>query len=769
VEVTGQEARFRAMFAEEAEGRLATLSELLLELERNGEDQELLSSVFREAHTLKGAAAVVGLADVLRVAHAMEEVLEGLRRGDPATPAAVDALLGAVDGMREMVPAVLAGEDRTGHADRLVAALHDPTPALEPPPDPEPAPGPPPGPASAPAPGPAQPAPRRERRETVRLRVERLDELVRLVGEASAAALRVGRVVTDQLGVEPAGVPELHDLSRILESLQERTLQARMVPFGTIAEPLRRTARDLARSLGKAVELELRGQETELDRGVLEQVADPMLHLVRNAIDHGIELPEARLAAGKPRYGTVRVHAAQLGSEVVVTVADDGQGIDLARVRQQAGEAGDALDGVGDDEAIYAIFRSGLSTAATVSEVSGRGVGLDVVRASLASVRGRVEVHSEPGTGSEFRLSVPITLAVLPCLLVEAAGRRFGVPMHSVVSAEAAGWSEDHVEGQVVIRVRDTILPVSDLAATLGVTAGQGGAPASDSPAVVVASMTRRHAFRVDALLGQRNVVVKDLGRLLPRLALLAGASLEPDGSILLVLDVSGLVDRARWARSGGAGRPAPSPTPAVPAPAGPASVLVVDDTAVVRELERSILEEAGYRVRTAAAGRRPPTRTAPRRWPSPPRPAGRRPLPRSCPALAGWPCPSWSSSTSTRSWSTGSWAGCSGCRPCRWWWPPTATGPSLGSSTSHRPAPTSSSLPPPACPGCRWGRPGPSRPAAAAWSSTPTRRTCTGRRPTSCSARSPPPLAGRRSACCSPAWARTARPGCWRCAARGP
>ena len=604
MEVTGQEARFRAMFAEEAEGRLATLSELLLELERNGEDQELLSSVFREAHTLKGAAAVVGLADVLRVAHAMEEALEGLRRGGPATPAAVDALLGAVDGMREMVPAVLAGEDRAGHADRLVAALHDPPPALEPPPDPGLAAGPPPSPKPVPAPAPAQPTPGRERRETVRLRVERLDELVRLVGEASAAALRVGRVVTDQLGVEPAGVPELHDLSRILESLQERTLQARMVPFGTIAEPLRRTARDLARSLGKAVELELRGQETELDRGVLEQVADPMLHLVRNAIDHGIELPEARLAAGKPRYGTVRVHAAQLGSEVVVTVADDGQGIDLARVRQQAGKAGDALDGVGDDEAIYAIFRSGLSTAATVSAVSGRGVGLDVVRASLASVRGRVEVHSEPGAGSEFRLNVPITLAVLPCLLVEAAGRRFGVPMHSVVSAEAAGWSEDHVEGQIVIRVRDTILPVSDLAATLGVTAGQSEAPASDSPAVVLASMTRRHAFRVDALLGQRNVVVKDLGRLLPRLALLAGASLEPDGSILLVLDVSGLVDRARWARSGGAGRATPSPSPAVPAPAGPASVLVVDDTTVVRELERSILEESGYRVRTAADGR---------------------------------------------------------------------------------------------------------------------------------------------------------------------
>jgi two-component system chemotaxis sensor kinase CheA len=344
---------------------------------------------------------------------------------------------------------------------------------------------------------------------------------------------------------------------------------------------------------------------------VLEQVADPLLHLVRNAIDHGIEPAEARLQAGKPPRGTVRVQAMQFGSEVVVTVADDGRGIDLERVRRRAGETGDGLDGVGDDEAIYAIFRSGLSTAEGVSEVSGRGVGLDVVRTSLAAVRGRVQVHSEPGVGSEFRLSVPITLAVLPCLLVEAAGRRFAIPMHSVVSAEAAGWAEDHVGGQVVIRVRDQILPVSDLAPTLGYPAGPGG-PAVDRPAVVVASMTRRHAFRVDALLGQRNVVVKDLGRLLPRLELLTGASLEPDGSILLVLDVSGLVDRARWIRSTAGGRPGERLGAAggggnplrPPGSAVGVGILVVDDTAVVRELERSILEEAGYRVRTAADGR---------------------------------------------------------------------------------------------------------------------------------------------------------------------
>jgi two-component system, chemotaxis family, sensor kinase CheA len=603
VDITGQEERFRRMFAEEAAGRLATLSGLLLELEASADDPELLASVFREAHTVKGAAAVVGLSDLLQVAHALEEVLERLRRGeDTATPATVDTLLGAVDGMREMLPAVLHGGDLADQAERLVASLH--AAAVDPaPPGPDPAP---------PAPVPAEPVAAagggriRGGQETIRLPVERLDELVRLVGEAAAASLRVGRLITERLGVEPASVPELHELSRVLGDLQQRTLRARMVPFATIAEPLRRTSRDLARSLGKPVELELRGQETELDRGVLEQVANPLLHLVRNAIDHGIEPPDERLRLGKPPAGSVEVHALQLGSEVVITVTDDGRGIDLERVRERARAAGDDLRGVGDDDAIYAIFRSGLSTAPVVSEVSGRGVGLDVVRSSLAAVRGRVEVSSEPGAGTEFRLNVPITLAVLPCLVVEAAGQRYGIPMHSVVSGEAAG-SEDYVEGQPVIRLRDQVLPVSSLAATLGAdveAAGRRSSPGDGGPAVVVASLTRRRALQVDALLGQRDVVIKDLGRLLPRLDLLAGASVEPDGSILLVLDASGLVDRARWIRSGvRAARPAPSPAGPAP-PAGPPSLLVVDDAAVVRELERSILELAGYQVRTAADGR---------------------------------------------------------------------------------------------------------------------------------------------------------------------
>jgi two-component system chemotaxis sensor kinase CheA len=592
VDVTGQEERFRQLFAEEAEGRLATLSELLLELEAASGDAELLASVFREAHTLKGSAAVVGLGEVGRVAHAMEEILDGLRRGErAATPTLVDALLRAVDGIRELIPAALGGDDRAAEADRLVAALQEPS-AAGTAPEPEPAPE-----AGRPAETIAAPAGGTRGGETIRVPVERLDELVRLVGEAAAAYLRVGRLLAERLGLDPAVVPELRELSRVLGDLQQRTLRARMVPFATIVEPLRRATRDLARSLGKAVELDLRGQETELDRSVLEQVTDPLLHLVRNAIDHGLEAPAEREAAGKPPTGTVRVHAMQLGSEVVVTVADDGRGIDVGRVREQASKAGDDLEGVDDDEALYAIFRSGLSTASSVSQVSGRGVGLDVVRASLEAVRGQVEVRTEPGGGSEFRVSVPISMAVLPCLLVEAAGQRYGIPMHSVVTTEAAGWTEASVEGRPVIRVRDQVLPVSSLAATLGTGEAAAG------PAVVVASLTRRHAFQVDALLGQREVVLKDLGRLLPRVDLLGGASVEPDGAILLVLDASGLVERARRTAPV-AGVPVPSGTPARQAPpVAHASILVVDDAPVVRELERSILERAGYQVRTAADG----------------------------------------------------------------------------------------------------------------------------------------------------------------------
>jgi two-component system chemotaxis sensor kinase CheA len=413
----------------------------------------------------------------------------------------------------------------------------------------------------------------------------------------------MGRMLGERLSVDPGTVSEFRDLSRVLNDLQERTMRTRMVPVATVTDQLHRTVRDLARAQGKQVRWEMRGEETELDRSVLRQLADPLLHMVRNAVDHGIETPEERAAAGKPEQSTVRLHAMQLGSEVVIAVTDDGRGIALDRVRQQAARGGADLSGQSDDEAVYAIFRSGLSTARFVSDVSGRGVGLDVVRASIEAVRGRVEIRSEPGHGCEFRIVVPITLAVLPCLLIAAGAQRYAIPMHSVMLAQMSSpATEAHAEGRPVVWVGADPAPVSSLTSTLGTVTTATATDAPPAPVVVVAGLTRKHAFRVDALLGQRDVVVKGLGRLLPRLKVLAGASVEPDGSILLVLDAPGLIERARLASASVPVAAGPEPEPGGgTVPLRRAAILVVDDALTVREL--SILERAGYEVRTASDG----------------------------------------------------------------------------------------------------------------------------------------------------------------------
>ena len=590
----GSDAEFLALFAQEAEQRLGDLSAQLLALEEVGNDAELVASVFREAHTLKGAAAVVGLDAFSRVAHALEDLLEQLRSGQRmATPTLIDGALEAVDGLQAMLPIAIAGEDCDAPAAALEAALHalaamtdddsvDVATAID---------------DSSPVEETAPTAPRShsmQDAEAVRVPLARLDELIRLVGESAAAHLRVGRMITQRLETDPSTIDEMRELSRLLNDLQERAMRARMVPVATITDGLQRAVRDVARSTGKDVRWEVRGEDTELDRSVLQQLGDPLLHLVRNAVDHGIERPDERVAAGKPPQATVRLHAMQLGSEVILTVTDDGGGIDVDRVRAKAARGGGDTSSLTDEEAVYLIFRSGVSTADFVSDISGRGVGLDVVRANVESARGRVEVHNEPGAGTEFRIIVPITLAVLPCLLVEAGEQRWAIPMHSIVLAESES-AESRSEGRPVVWAGPQAIPLANLAATLGLP------PDEDGPIIQVAGLTRQYAFRVGGLVGQRDVVVKGLSRLLPRIDVLAGASVEPDGSIVRVLDGAGLIDRARMTRPR-IDSDVVVDTAAAPASAR-ASLLVVDDALTVRELQRSILERNGYHVITASDG----------------------------------------------------------------------------------------------------------------------------------------------------------------------
>jgi len=439
--------------------------------------------------------------------------------------------------------------------------------------------------------------------------LERLEELTRLVGETASAHLRIGRMLKERFKVDPATCTEFNELSRSLNTLQDRATRTQMVPVSTITDPLHRAVRDIARAQGKDVRWEVRGAETELDRGVLYQLSDSLMHLVRNAVDHGIEEPAERLATGKPAQATVRLHAMQLGSEVIIAVTDDGRGIDVEHVSREAGRHGIDTDGMTEQELLRLSFHPGLSTAPVVSDVSGRGVGLDVVRTNVEAARGRVELRSARGTGTEFRIVVPITVAVLRCLLVEAAGQNFALPFHRVRLSQAHEPGKiAHAEGRPVVWVDGHAIPVQGLAETLGITVME----AIEGPVVVLADTSRRHAFQVSQLIGQRDVVIKALNPLLPHLPAVAGASVEPDGSILVVLDPPGLIQRAlRASRTNGPSAPVET---TYPSRSTRRSILVVDDALTVRELQRSILERAGFEVRVATDGNQAMSNLAERR-----------------------------------------------------------------------------------------------------------------------------------------------------------
>jgi two-component system, chemotaxis family, sensor kinase CheA len=596
-------------------------------LEATPDDQAAIDGILREAHTMKGAAGMVGMMRVSRLAHRLEDLLVELRSGTRrSTPELTDSMLLVVDGLARLISNPSSTEQDASDEmamERLLptpgvavpvtttppAAAPTPSPVLvapaPAPPLPAPAtatsaPPPPAGVASAPTPPataepPASPPVSIERRKvetaTLDVPVARIDELNRLVGEVSAAQLRVGHVLGSELRTDPDTVTEYRELTKVINQLQEVTERTRMVPVGTLGAILHRTVRDTARSLGKKVRWELVGEDIEVDRGVLEQLVSPLLHLVRNSIGHGIEPPEERLAAGKPEEAVVRLHATQVGSRVVLAISDDGAGINVAAVRTAAAKRGLEVGGLTEDESLHLIFHTGVSTAKTLTETSGRGVGLDVVRTAVAAVHGEVQIVNHPGAGAEFRIVVPITLTVVPCLLVSIGGQSFGLPLHRIIRMLEAQ-NVQVVSGKNLAVVDGQAVPVSDLATLLGLpSAGVG-------PWVLLGSADSPHAFQVETVLQKRDVVVRGLTGRLRNLKAVSGACIEPNGSILLVLDVSTLIERSMSAVAVGSkgAEIAAGPPPQL-------SVVVVDDAMMVRELQRSILERGGYTVRTASDG----------------------------------------------------------------------------------------------------------------------------------------------------------------------
>lgn len=571
-------------FLAESAENLARFEQEIVELERDPNNQELLRSLFRAMHTIKGSGGFLDLARMETVAHAAEDVLGLLRDGRLAvSPALIGDLLAAADRVRQILGEVEGGAgeqpgDDAPLLERLAAWCAAPAPeadaapsraagapATTPAPAPEPAPAQPPeaAPAHAPAPTPAAAtgsalAPALAD-TTLRVDVAVLDRLMNLAGELVLARNRLAQVVEHQ-DAAAYRLP-VQQLDRVTTELQEMVLRSRMRPVGAAWGKLPRLVRDLAQASGKLVDLELRGADTRLDRQILQAMQDPFTHMVRNAIDHGIETPTERRAAGKDERGRIILSAHHEGGQIVIEVADDGAGIDTDAIRWRAIERGlvraDEVAALPDARVIDLIFVPGFSTAHEVTNVSGRGVGMDVVRTNVERIGGRIEVESRPGEGTTIRVRLPLTLAILPAFIVESGTQCFALPQVAVLElVRLAPGEADRLEplgDTFVYRLREQLLPLVRLADCLGL---EPGAWAGATIAVCQVGATR-FGLVVDRVHDTREIVVKPLGRLARDVPLFAGTTVLGDGRVLLILDAAAI------AAAAGLGAAAPAPEPA--------------------------------------------------------------------------------------------------------------------------------------------------------------------------------------------------------------
>ena len=386
---------------------------------------------------------------------------------------------------------------------------------------------------------------------TVRVDIGKLDELMNIVGELVLAHSSISGVATrmrtegfSRMAVELGKATKA--LERKLTDLQKGVMEIRMIPVGQLYEKMSRIVRKISREQGKKVELKFHGADTELDKLIVEDISDPMMHIIRNAIDHGIEAPERRLALGKDEKGTIRISSYQKGNHVVIEVEDDGGGIDIERVKAKAQQKGFVQDigGVSDKEALDFIFLPGFSTNDKVNEVSGRGVGMDVVRNNIAAVSGMVDIETVAGKGTRFIITLPITLAIIKALIIASSGRTYAIPISSVLESLLLTEKDIRtVERKEVIQLRESTLPLLGLDAFFGIE--RRGERHGEFYVVVVGVAEKRLGIVVDDLLGQQDIVIKSLGEVFRRFRGISGAADLGDQRTILVLDVGGMVNEA--------------------------------------------------------------------------------------------------------------------------------------------------------------------------------------------------------------------------------
>jgi len=528
-------AKYRTIFIEESTEHFAEISQALLELEKDPARVESIDVVFRMAHSIKGMAASLDYDSITELAHKLEDRMQLVRgagaldSGDEISLlfrglAALEAMVGAV---RETGEAPPADPD-------LVAALAARTTPLPAPKKKraEPVSG-----RAGDAPAPRLEVPRPP--PTVRVNTRTLDRFLSTVGEVILNTSQVRTV--SQSGASPnnALAEGLDRMDRVVGELQRRALELRTTPLLRILEPLPRAARDVAEQAGVRVEVQLRGAELELDRSILDRLSDPLVHLLRNAVDHGIEPPEERISAGKPAVGRIVIEARREKDTIRLSVCDDGAGIDLEAVRRRAAEAGvvhpDLAADLTGEQIAALVFEPGLSTATSVSEISGRGVGMDAVRSTLESLGGSVEIATERGRGTTTTLVVPITAAVQRVLMLGVGAETVAIPIAKVERIEECPTERIERSGSDAFALIDgDLVPVLDLAARI---AQPSAAPGRTTHLVLTEVRGERVALSAERVAGQQQIYVKPLPELLRGARALSGLTILGDGRPMFLLD----------------------------------------------------------------------------------------------------------------------------------------------------------------------------------------------------------------------------------------
>ncbi len=582
-------------FLVESDELINSLDSNLVKLESMPGDLGLLNEIFRAAHTIKGTSSFLGFEHITTLTHRMEDILNKLRKAEMVVTADImDLLLRSLDILKDMLATVRqthadADTDLTEIIESLTAALagdevahtsshpvkaeksndsplhasHDDIDTLSVEEEvPE-------APASVPESDTAskddvsrstKPASVTSKKpagdQTIRVDVERLDTLMNMMGELVLGRNSLLQTV-NKLAAKHEDQLELEDLGRaansvnfITSELQTAVMKMRMQPVGKVFNKFPRLVRDLARDSKKKIELVISGETTELDKSVIEEIGDPLVHIIRNSCDHGIESPAERTARGKPEIGTIHLTASQEGSNIVIQIEDDGKGLDVDSIRDKAVErklvSRMDVDRMPDKDVFHFIFEAGFSTAKVVTDVSGRGVGMDVVRTNIEKLNGLIELNSERGLGTRINIKLPLTLAIIQGLLVESDREVFVLPLSSVYETVRTDKSDIYyLNKKPVFRLRDEIIPIINLNKIL--RQSQGGFILTEKPYIVVIGLAEKKlGVVIDRFLGQEEVVIRSLGNYLGSTEGIAGATILGDGRIRLIVDLIGLFSIAK-------------------------------------------------------------------------------------------------------------------------------------------------------------------------------------------------------------------------------